>query len=157
MDITTIKESHHSLFNELMNSSGEHGSSAESSPSERRRVALQRQRVVEERPFFLNVPKAFSNALVSGPQLPEQVATYNRKHSKQFHIRLQENVSLQNGLHHVIKIIGSLICALWFGLCTNSWLAKTVVVAYIYNIICSVHSHYPNSNYYIQKVVAQVK
>ena len=90
MDITTVKESDESLFEEMMNSSGELNSSLDSSSSERRRVILQR---VADLPLAFSVPKAFSNSLADGLELPEQVATYNRRQSKQFHIRLQENVS----------------------------------------------------------------
>ena len=90
MDITTVKESDESLFEEMMNSSGELNSSLDSSSSERRRVTLQR---VADLPLAFSVPKAFSNSLAGGLELPEQVATYNRRQSKQFHIRLQENVS----------------------------------------------------------------
>ena len=90
MDITTVKESDESLFEEMMNSSGELNSSLDSSSSERRRVTLQR---VADLPLVFSVPKAFSNSLAGGLELPEQVATYNRRQSKQFHIRLQENVS----------------------------------------------------------------
>lgn len=76
-----------------MSSSGEHSESGGSTPSERRRVALERQSVLLDHPFALNVPKAFSSSIAGGLQLPEQVAIYNRKQSKQFHIRLQEDVS----------------------------------------------------------------
>ena len=90
MDITAVKESDESLFEEIMNSSGEHNSTLDSSSPERRRVAMHRGL---ELPMAFSVPKAFSNSLASGLDLPEQVATYNRRQSKQFHIRLRENVS----------------------------------------------------------------
>ncbi len=94
MDITTVKESHQSLFNELMNSREEKETAKDGPSSERRRVTLHCPGSFINQPFSLSVPKAFSNTIAGDLELPEQVAAYNRTQSKQFHIRLQEDVSL---------------------------------------------------------------
>lgn len=93
MDITTVRESHQSLFEELMNSSGELDTSNNGSAPERRRVELRRPETLVQHPFALNIPKAFNNSIANGLSLPEQVASYNQHRSKQFHIRLQQDVS----------------------------------------------------------------
>ena len=94
MDITTVEESHQSLFSELM-STREGQKSARDEPStERRRVTLHSPDPFVDHPFALSVPKAFSNSIAGELELPEQVAAYNRRQSKQFHIRLQQDVSL---------------------------------------------------------------
>ena len=95
MDITTIKERHHSLFNELMSPTDERQSSRNGTSSERRRVTLHSPGSSFDHPFSLSVPKAFSNTIGSELKLSDQVAAYNNRQSKQFHIRLQEDVSSQ--------------------------------------------------------------
>ena len=95
MDITTVKESHQSLFNELINSREEKETARDEHSSERRRVTLHCPGSFVDHPFALSVPKAFSNTITGELELSEQVAAYNRRQSKQFHIRLQEDVSLQ--------------------------------------------------------------
>ena len=102
MDITTVKESHQSLFNELMSSREEQKTATNGPSSQRRRVTLHCPGSFVDHPFALSVPKAFSNAIAGELELPEQVAAYNRRQSKQFHIRLQEDVSLQ--LMHVMRL-----------------------------------------------------
>ena len=106
MDITTVKESHQSLFKELMSSREEQETAKGGPSSERRRVTLHCPGSFVDHPFSLSVPKAFSNTIAGELQLPEQVAVYNRRQSKQFHIRLLEDVSLQlmHALHHVPDI-----------------------------------------------------
>lgn len=93
MDISTTKERHHSLFNELMSQTEEHRASRDGTSTERRRVTLQSPGSSFDHPFSLSVPKAFSNTVGIGLKLSDQVAAYNHRQSKQFHIRLQEDVS----------------------------------------------------------------
>ena len=93
MDITTVRESHQSLFEELMNSSGELDTSTDGSSPQRRRVELRRPEILVQHPFALNIPKAFSSSIANELSLPEQVASYNQHRRKQFHIRLREDVS----------------------------------------------------------------
>ena len=95
MDITIVKESENSLFEELMSSREEHETSRDSSSSERRRVTLHCQGSFIDHPFTLNVPKAFSNTIAGELELTEQVTAYNGRQNKQFHIRLQEDVSFK--------------------------------------------------------------
>ena len=99
MDITAVKESHQSLFNELMNSREEQETAKGGPSSERRRVTLHCPGSFVNHSLSLSVPKAFSNTIAGELQLPEQVAAYNRRQSKQFHIRLLEDVSL-HALHY---------------------------------------------------------
>lgn len=93
MDITTVEESHQSLFSELMSSREEQETTRDGPSTERRRVTLHCPGSFVDHPFALSVPKAFSNTIASELELPEQVAAYNRRQSKQFHIRLQRDVS----------------------------------------------------------------
>ena len=110
MDITTVKESDQSLFDELMNSSGELDTAGGSSSPERRRVALHRQDVVVDHPFALNIPKAFSSSIAGGRlRLSDQVAAYNQRRTKQFHIRLREDVSAV--VVFVVHILWVVVCA----------------------------------------------